>query len=82
MGVVSMLYDVPDKQMGDVASAIVLPDAWLDRVLAEGHLADELKRVSEERNKTDLRLKRLVQVYVDGHVPEEEYRRQKMQLEE
>ena len=78
----SMFCEVPDRQMGKIISAIVLPDAWVDRVLAQVHLADEVKRVGEERKKAEQRLRRLVQVYVDGHVPEEEYRRQKKQLED
>ena len=47
----SMFCEVPDEQMGKIISAIVLPDAWVDRVLAQVHLADEVKRVSEERKK-------------------------------
>ena len=78
----SMFCEIPVQQMGKIISAIVLPDAWVDRVLAQVHLADEVKRVSDERKKAEQRLRRLVQVYVDGHVPEEEYRRQKKRLEE
>ena len=78
----SMPCHVPDEQVGNIISAIVLPEAWVDRVLAQVHLADEVKRVGEERKKAEQRLRRLVQVYVDGHVVEEEYRRQKKQLEE
>ena len=78
----SMFCEIPDEQMGKIISAIVLPDAWIDRVLAQVHLADEVERVSRERKKAEQRLRRLVQVYVDGHLPEEEYRRQKKQQEE
>ena len=68
--------------MGEIIAAIVLPDAWVDRVLAQVQLADEVKRVREEQKKVQQRLHRLVQVYVDGHVPDDEYGRQKKQLEE
>ena len=77
----SMFCKVPDEQMGKIISAIVLPEAWADRVLAQVHLADEVKQVSQERKKTDQRLRRLAQVYVDDHIREDEYRRQKNQLE-
>ena len=66
----------------NIISAIVLPDAWVDRVLAQVHLADEVERVGRERKKAEQRLRRLAQVYVDGHVPEEEYRRKKNIQEE
>ena len=78
----SMFCEVPDEQMGNIISAIVLPDAWVDRVLAQVHLADEVERVGRERKKAEQRLRRLAQVYVDGHVPEEEYRRKKNIQEE
>ena len=32
----SVPCDVPDEQMGKIVSAIVLPEAWMDRVLAVG----------------------------------------------
>ena len=78
----SMPCHVPDDQMGKIISAIVLPDAWIDRVLAQVHLADEVRRVGEQRKKVQQRLRRLSQVYVDGHIPDDEYRRQKKGLEE
>ena len=62
--------------------AIVLPDAWLDRVLAKIHLVDEVKRVEQERKETEQRLKRLGQVYLDNLLVYQEYKRQKWQLEE
>ena len=51
-------------------------------VLAQVHLADEVERIGRERKKAEQRLRRLAQVYVDGHVADDEYRRQKKQLEE
>ena len=32
-----------------IVGAIVLPDSWMDRVLAEIHLADEVSRIGQER---------------------------------
>ena len=40
---------VPDKQVGRIVQAIVLPEAWMDRVLARIHLADDVERVRHER---------------------------------
>ena len=74
--------DVPDSQMGQIMEAIVLPESWLDRALAKIHLADEKKRVEQERKETDQRLRRLAQVYIDGLLIPEEYQRQKRQLED
>ena len=78
----SMACDVPDSQIGEIISAIMLPEAWLDRVLTQVHLADEVERVARERKKAEQRLRRLAQVYVDGHLQEDEYRRQEKQAEE
>ncbi len=78
----SMFCEIPDEQMGEIISAIVLPTAWVDRVLAQVHLADEVERVGEKRTRAEQRLRRLAQVYYDGHVPSEEYRWQKKQQEE
>ncbi len=33
--------DVPDNQVGRIVQAIVLPEAWMGRVLAHIHLADD-----------------------------------------
>jgi uncharacterized protein (DUF3084 family) len=46
------------------------------------HLADERERVEQERKEVEQRLRRLGQVYLDGLLPQEEYQRQKRQLEE
>ena len=72
----------PDEQMGRIVSAIVLPDAWMDRMLAQIQLADEVKRVAQERKETEQRVKRLGQVYLDGVIPEPEYHRQKQLLQD
>ena len=53
--------------------AFVLPEAWVDRVLSQMHLADEVERVGQERKKAEQRLRRLAQVDPDGHVADEEY---------
>lgn len=70
------------EKEGRIISAIVLPEAWLGRVLTQVHLADEVKRVEREKAQVQQRLQRLAQVYVDGHLNEEEYRRQKKQQKE
>ena len=68
--------------MGKIVSAIILPDAWIDRVLAKVHLADEIQQIAQARKDTEQRLKRLVQVYLDGLRTPEEYQREKRLLED
>ena len=78
----SMPCAVPDDQMGRIMGAIVLPEAWMDRVLARVHLADEVERIGHERQLTEQRLKRIGKAYVDGLYPDDDYRREKRALEE
>ena len=78
----SMPCHVPDDQMGKIVSAIVLPEAWMDRVLAQIQLADEIARVAQERKETEQRLKRLGRAYVDGLYSEDDYRRERRYLED
>ncbi len=72
--------DVVDEQVEAMVTSLVLPDAWLDRVLAQIHVADEAKRIAKERKKTDRELKRVGQTYADGTMAEKEYRRRVKQL--
>ena len=74
--------EIPEDQIGRIVGAIVLPDAWMDRVLAKIHLADEVERIQQERQLAGQRLKRLGKAYVDGLYPDEDYRREKRALEE
>jgi site-specific DNA recombinase len=67
--------DVVDEQVETMVTSLVLPDAWLDRVLAQIHVADEAKRIGKERKKTERELKRVGQTYADGTMAEKEYRR-------
>ncbi len=78
----SMACDVPDNQIGRIVQAIVLPEAWMDRVLACIHLADDVERVRHERVQTEQRLRRLGTAYVDGLYDDEGYRREKRSLED
>ncbi len=78
----SIRCEVPDEQIGRIVGALVLPETWLDRVLAQVHLADEAKRINEERKGVNHRLKRLGQVYLDNLIAVEEYHRQKRLLED
>ena len=73
---------IPDEQMGKIIGALVLPDVWLDRVLARIQLEDEVTRIEEERQSAQERLRRLAKAYVDGLYSEEDYRREKQILEE
>ena len=78
----SIPCDVPDEQMGRIVSAIVLPEAWMDRVLARVHLADEVKRVQTKRGEIQGRLRRLGEVYVDNLKSREAYLVEKRLLED
>ncbi|MDA0264905.1 MAG: zinc ribbon domain-containing protein [Chloroflexi bacterium] len=73
---------VPDEQIAQIVGAIVLPEAWMDRVLAKIHLADEVNRIGQERLQTEQRLMRLGKAYVDGLYSDDDYRREKRSLEE
>ena len=76
-----MPCSVPEDQMGRIIQAILLPETWMDRVLARIHLADEVDRVQQERQLTGQRLKRLGKAYVDGLYPDDDYRREKRALD-
>ena len=78
----SITCEVPDQQVGMIMGAIILPESWMDRLLAKIQLADEVKRVNKERKKVEQQLIRLGQVYIDGLKPHEEYQREKKRLEE
>ncbi len=78
----SIPCDVPDNQVGRIVQAIVLPEAWMDRVLARIHLADDVERVRHERVQTEQRLRRLGTAYVDGLYDDDGYRREKRSLED
>ena len=78
----SMPCSVPDEQIGRIVGSIVLPEAAMDRVLARIHLADAVKGANQERKALNQRLKRLEQVYLDGLLEPDDYRRQKRELEE
>ena len=54
----------------------------MDRVLARIHLADAVKGADQERKALNQRLKRLGEVYLDGLLEPDDYRRQKRELEE
>ena len=44
-----MYFDIPEGQMDEITAAIVLPDAWVDPMLAQVYLSGEVNRVGEER---------------------------------
>ena len=60
----------------------MLPEAWMDRLLARIHLGDEVEMVKGERIKAEQRLKRLGDVYLDGLRTRDDYLREKNALEE
>ena len=78
----SMACQVPDGQIGQIVEAIILPDAWMDRMLSRLHLADELKRIKQDRKRVEEQLRRLREVYLEGDLAGEEYRLRKQRLED
>ena len=77
----SIPCEIADEQISLIMNAIVLPDSWMDRLLAKIQLVDKVKRVNKERGKAETRLKRLREVYLDGDMGQEEYRRRKKKSE-
>jgi len=71
-----------DAQIGALMEALILPDAWMDRVLAKIQMDGVVRDVQAERVQVDARLKRLGKTYVDGLVSDVDYERQKRALEE
>ena len=74
--------EVPDEQVGRLIEAILLPEAWIERVLAQIHVAGEAERVGKEQAQVQGHLKRLANAYIDGLVAEEDYCREKQQLQD
>ena len=52
--------------MDQLIEAIVLPDAWMGRVLAKMRITDEIERLENERISVERRMRRLGQVYLDN----------------
>ena len=74
---------IPDEQMGRIITAIMLPDSWMDRLLAKVQLADEVKRVNREREKVGKRLRKLGEVYLNDDLMEyDDYKARKRKLED
>ena len=65
-----------------IMESILLPDSWMDRLLARIQLKDEVDRVDKERKKLENRLKRLGDVYVDELLGYDDYKLQKRQIED
>ncbi len=64
-----------------MVGAIELGPRWLEEVLSIISLKDEVDRVKTQRQQLNERLRRLGRAYVDGLVPDEEYKRQKQLME-
>ena len=51
----SLTCHIPDGQMGRIIESLILPKSWIELVLAQIQLADELKRVERERKRVEER---------------------------
>lgn len=67
--------------MGRIIESILLPKTWLELVLAQIQLADELKRVEQERKRVEERMNRLREVYLEGDPSRDHYTDRKRNLE-
>jgi len=73
--------DTADEQMGRIMEAIELGPRWKEQVLAIISVKDEMERVKQERKKVQEKLRRLGTAFVDGVYDENDYRRQRRQLD-
>ena len=78
----SIRCEVPDEQMARIVGAIILPETWMDLVLAQIQVVYEAQRVKHERTQTEQRLRRLGKAYGDDLYLDDDYRREKRGLEE
>jgi hypothetical protein len=67
--------------MGRIIESILLPKSYMDLVLAQIQLADEVKRVERERKRVEERIRRLREVYLEGDLPRDQYGERKRSLE-
>ena len=77
----SIRCEIPDAQIEELVGSLTLPDSWLDRVLAQIHLADEAERVGRQRDKVQRKLERLKTLYLEDEVETGPYRLRKRLLE-
>ncbi len=48
----SIVCGVADDQIDQLISAIILPESWMDRILAQVLAVDEVQRISESEKKS------------------------------
>ena len=77
----SLPCDLPDEQMGRIIESILLPKSYMDQVVAEIQLVDEVQRVERERKRMEERLRRLREVYLEGDLPRDQYSERKRSME-
>ena len=70
-----------DEQVGRIVEAIELGPAWEEQVLSIISARDEVEVVQAKRRKVQERLRRRAKTYVDGVYDDQEYKRQKRNLE-
>ncbi len=70
-----------DEQVGRIVEAIELGPAWQEQLLSIISARDEVEVVQAKRRKVQERLRRLAKTYVDGVYDDQEYKRQKRNLE-
>ena len=77
----SIPCSLAEEQVGRIVEAIELGPAWEEQVLSIISTRDEAEAVQTRRRKVQEKLRRLAKTYVDGVYDDQEYKRQKRNLE-
>ena len=72
---------VADNQVIQLVENIELGDRWLEEVLTIISVKDEAERIKKRRTEIDAKIRRIVKVYIEGHLADIDYDRQKKMLE-
>jgi site-specific DNA recombinase len=73
--------DVVDEQIGDLIAQLRLPDDWRERLAELAQHREEKGNIEGKRRYLRGKLRRLREVYIDGHLGRGEYTRRRAELE-
>ncbi len=72
---------VADSQVIQLVENIELGERWLEEVLTIISIKDEAERIKKRRVEIEAKIRRIVKVFVEGHLADTDYDRQKKMLE-
>jgi len=72
---------VADSQVIQLVENIELGDRWLEEVLTIISVKDEAERIKKRKQEVEAKIRRIVKVFIEGHLAESDYDRQKKMLE-